>query len=304
VVFSILDGHEDDPPLSMLALRLMGAVHRLVLRGDAPELAAHYPSAGGRPDDPWPAFSSTLAGNAAELRILIEDPVQTNEPGRCAALLPGFLEVSERTGLPLRLLEVGASAGLNLRFDRYHYELPGRAWGPRDSPLTLRAELTGAAPLETGLAVASRAGCDARPIDPTSEEGRLTLASYLWADQPERLARLRAACTVAAETPVPVARASAAAWTNEALAAAAPGTATVVFHSIVMQYLPDDERAEFESAVRAAGERAVATAPVAWLRMEPADVQMAELRLTLWPGGRETLLASVGYHGDPVLWAG
>jgi hypothetical protein len=123
----------------VVALRLMGAVHRLVLRGDAPELAAHYPSAGGRPGDAWPVFVGVLRDHRDELRRLVKNPVQTNEPGRCVALLGGFLEVARVTGMPLRLLEVGASAGLNLRFDRYRYELGDERWGPEDSPLVIRS---------------------------------------------------------------------------------------------------------------------------------------------------------------------
>jgi hypothetical protein len=292
-VYGVLRGHEDDPGPSVVALRLMGAVHRLVLRGDAPELAAHYPSAGGRPGDAWPAFVSVLRSHRDELASHVENPVQTNEPGRCVALLGGFLEVARATGLPLRLLEVGASAGLNLRFDRYRYELWGEHWGPADSALVIRSRLVGAGrpPFGTPLEIASRAGCDPRPVDPRSQEGRLTLTSYVWPDQLERLERLRAALEVAREVDAPVERAGAADWIEARLAEPAPGAATVVFHSIVMQYLPDAERERFERAVR--------SHDVAWLRMEPAD-EAAELRLTL--AGEDRLLARGGYHGDFLEW--
>jgi hypothetical protein len=298
-VYGVLEGHEDDPGPSMLALRLMGAVHRLVLRGDAPALAAHYPSASGRPGDgAWPTFAELLRDRRDELRVLVEHPVQTNEPGRCAALLGGFLEVARRTGLPLRLLEVGASAGLNLRFDRYRYELGDERWGPADSQVAIRARLTGGRPpLDVSPPVASRAGCDPRPVDPHSEEGRLTLTSYVWADQMERLERLRTALALAAEDDVAVECAGAADWTEARLAEPAPGVATVVFHSIVLQYLPAAERERFERAMRAP------PGPLARLLMEPAG-DLAEVRLTLWPGGEERLLARAGYHGDVVEWLG
>jgi hypothetical protein len=294
-VFAILSGHEHDPGPSALALRLMGAVHRLVLRGDAPRLAAHYPSAGGRPHGPWPAFRDTLRDHSDELRRLVDHPVQTNETARCPGLLGGFLEVARGTGLPLRLLEVGASAGLNLRFDRYRYELGAERWGPPDSPVLIRARLEGRPPLDTALRIVARAGCDARPVDPRSSEGRLTLASYVWADQLERLERLRAALALAADVDAPVARAGAADWTAARLSEAGPGVVDVVFHSIVMQYLPNDERERFERALESA------RGPRAWLRVEPGD-ELTQVRLTLWPGGEERLLARAGYHGDPVEW--
>jgi hypothetical protein len=300
-VFGVLSGHEDDPEPSALALRLMGAVHRLVLRGDAPSLAAHYPSAGGQPRDPVPAFRTTLRDHAEELRALVDEPVQTNEPARCAALLGGFLEVARATRLPLRLLEVGASAGLNLHFDRYRYDLGGRMWGAPESPVLLRARLTGRPPLAERVSVASRQGCDARPVDPASEHGRLTLACYVWADQLERLARLRAACDLAARFPAAVEQASAPDWVEDRIAEPAPGVATVVFHSIVIQYLDDAEGERLAGAVRSAGERANRSAPVAWLRMEPAD-RLTDVHVTVWPGGEERHLARAGYHGDPVEW--
>lgn len=295
-MFAVLAGHQDDPGPSALALRLMGAVHRLVLSGRAPELAKHYPSAGGAAGDAWPAFLGVLHERRDELRGLVERPVQTNEPGRCAALLGGFLEIARANGLPLRLLEVGSSAGLNLRFDRYRYELGHERWGPAGSQVPIRARVTGMPPLDTPLEIASRAGCDTSPLDPRSDEDRLTLASYVWPDQVERHERLRAALTVAEDVEAPIDRAVAASWTEARLAEPAGDVTTVVFHSIVMQYLPDDERERFERALENA------SGPLAWLRMEPGDESLTEIRLTLWPGGEDRLLARAGYHGDPVDW--
>src|SRR5206468_409136 len=108
--------HASDPELSALALRLMAAVHRLVLEGKAPGLAPFYPSVGGTgpPGEAWPAFVSTLEAHPDEVIAGAARPCQTNEVGRSAALLLGFLEVARWKGLPFRLLELGASAGLNL----------------------------------------------------------------------------------------------------------------------------------------------------------------------------------------------
>src|SRR5689334_5006010 len=133
---ALLEGHEDDPLGSALPLRFLGAVHRLVLSGRAPQLAAFYPSAGGDRVDAgerWAAFLGTLEHRADAVRELTEHGVQTNEVGRAVALLGGFLLIGQETRLPLRLLEIGTSAGLNLRFDRYRYEWEDTVFGDPSS---------------------------------------------------------------------------------------------------------------------------------------------------------------------------
>jgi hypothetical protein len=293
-----LRGHEDDPQLSVLGLRLMGGVNRLVLAGREPWLADAY--ADGDATRAWEALRDVVSRNGAELRELVDLPVQTNEVGRCNALLFGFIAVATATGLPLRLLEVGASAGLNLRWDRYRYAAGNFSWGPADSPVRLEFELEGEAPsFPPTIEIPVRHGCDASPIDPTTEEGRLTLLAYIWPDQAERIARMLAALKVASELPVQVEREPAAAWTERMLSEPRPGQATVLYHSIVMQYLSDDERGVFSDNVQAAGERATKEAPLAWLRMEPGG-ERADVHLTTWPGGETRHIARVGYHGSPI----
>jgi hypothetical protein len=98
---------------------------------------------------------------------------------------------------------------------------------------------------------------------------------------------------------VAVEREAAGPWTERMLAEPSPGAATVLYHSIVSQYLGDDEASAFQRHIREAGARASRGAALAWLRMEPAG-DRAELRLTIWPGGEERLLARVGYHGTPL----
>lgn len=303
----VLDDHHIDPYGSALALRFLGAVHRIVLEGRAPQLAAVYPSAGGHPSagDPVAAFLATVAEHEDEVRRRLADGVQTNEVGRSAALIGGYAEVARRTGLPLRVLEVGASAGLNLRFDRYCYDTGRHVFGDPASPVRFESVWDEPLPDLSGpLQVADRRGCDRNPLDPTSEEDRLTLLSYVWPDQEDRQARLAAALEVAATLPVPIDHADAADWTAAQLAEVRPGLATVVSHSIVLQYLPPARRGDLRAAIADAGRRATATAPIAWLRMEPATDEAAEVRLTLWPGGTEELLGTAGYHGSPVRWLG
>src|SRR3954469_22308901 len=99
--WDVLRAHAGGDRQSMPVLRFMGAVHRLVLRGGAPDLARFYPSAGGSDTgDPWPAFRATVAEHADALRADTDRGVQTNEVGRSGALLGGFLLVAQATGLP------------------------------------------------------------------------------------------------------------------------------------------------------------------------------------------------------------
>lgn len=292
--WEVLREQRDESTFSALPLRLMGAVNRLVLAGEEAEAFAS-----------WGAFRDVLTRRRDELRELVDLPVQTNEVGRSAALLFGFLAVAARWGMPLRTLELGASAGLNSNWDHYRYKAEGFAWGPAGSPLRLEdwrlfRHIDGkGANYAEALEVASRQGCDSAPVDATTEEGCRTLLAYVWPDQRRRVERLTAALEVAAAHPVLVERAAAAAWAASRLAEPVGGVATVVFHSIFVFYLPEAERAELYATIAAAAERASADAPLAWLRLEGPGA-LAELRLTTWPGGEERLLGRAGYHGDPV----
>jgi hypothetical protein len=229
--------------------------------------------------------------------------VQTNEVGRTALLAPGFALVARRTGLPLRLLEVGSSAGLLLRWDHYRYCAGGAVLGDPHSPLSFEDVYLPPLPDLSGpVEVADRRGCDISPIDGTTDEGRLTLLSFVWPDQLARFERLRAALDLATIHPVDVDRADAGSWVGEQVRRLPEGRATVVFHSIVLQYLPKDSRRAMKAALHEAGAAASASAPLAWLRMEPAGGEHADLRLTSWPGGEEELLATSGFHGDTIRW--
>ncbi len=301
----VLRAHEGDSLGSALALRFLGAVHWLVLAGEAPDLARHYPSAGGKPGPSLVAdFRAMVADRSADIEARIDRPVQTNEVGRSAVLAPGYVEVARRSGLPLRILEVGASAGLNLRWDHFWYDTGESSFGDPASPVRFEGVWRGEAPRFDGteVEVAERAGCDASPIDVSTEEGRLQARSYVWPDQPDRHERLDAALSVAARVPATIDEGDLGTWAEARLAEPAPGLATVVAHSIVWQYVAPPSRDRLRFALRRAGVAATPEAPVAWLRMEPAGA-VADLRLTLWPGGEEHVLATSEYQGPPVYWA-
>jgi hypothetical protein len=300
----VLERQEDTASYMALALRFLGAMHRLVLEGKAPELAPYYPSAGGArpPEEAWPPFRATVEQNAAALGQLVIHPVQTNEVARSCGLLGGFLLIARETGLPLRLLELGASAGLNLRWDHYWYQAGRSAWGDPQSPIRFEnAFAEGEPPFDCAPEIIERAGCDPNPLDPNQPETELTLASFVWPDQLARFHRLRAALAIARSVPARLDRGGAVEWLEPQLSAGAPGAATVVFHSIVMDYLPVEERNRVGELLHEAGGRAVAASPLAWLRMERGGEQ-TQVRLTLWPGGEERLLATAAFHGPPVRW--
>ncbi len=305
-VWEVLAGDDSNPDSRLpgaQALRLMGAVHRLVLEGQAPELAAFYPSAGGAVGvGVVAAFSELVARRKDDLTQRVAHPVQTNEPGRSAALMGGFLEVARRTRLPLRLLEVGASAGLNLRWDRFFYAAPGGSWGDPGSPVRFDpAFAAGTPPLHVQAQIAERCGCDPDPLDAADPDDRLTLLSYVWPDQGQRVAQLRGAFEVAAALPVAVERAAAVDWLQQVLAQPDAGVATVVFHSVVLPYLGEQGIADLKRTICEAGARATHAAPLAWISME-AGSEQTDVRLTAWPAGESRVLARATFHGPPVRW--
>lgn len=297
----VLEPHAAEPDHS-LPLRFLASVHRLVLEQRLPELAQYYPSAGGAADAAaaWPVFIEHVERHAKELSTRLPKTVQTNEVARCCALLPGFLAIASSTGMPLRLLEIGCSAGLNLRWDRFSYATPAGMWGDPDSPVRFGNVFAGGAPrVNVNVSVSERRGCDLNPIDPSTEEGRLTLLSFMWPDQAARFRQLSAAIDVAGRVPVELTRSDALPWLESHLAGPRDGVATIVFHSVVRPYLGKESCDRMDEILEDAGARATREAPLAWLAMEPAEKEAA-VDLTLWPGGEPQRIAEAGFHGRSV----
>jgi len=297
----LLGGWPADPIADAAALRAIGGAHRLALKGVEP-CAGVFARL-----DRDPAVLDEVARATArwpETAQWLRNPPQTNEVMRSAIFLGSFLKVARTLGLPLRMREVGSSAGLNLLWDRYRYRLGETAWGPEDSPVRLEPRWEGRSPKPAPIAVASRRGVDQLPVDLADPEQRFRLLSYVWADQAERLERVRAAMQLALQDPPPVDHGDAAEWVEAELAELPEGQTTVVYHSYVWSYLPSATQARIRTALAEAGARAHAGAGLAHLAFESVDgTEKSALTLRLWPGGGERqVLADAHPHGRWVRW--
>jgi hypothetical protein len=294
----LLGGDGDDPATSNVWLRLLGAVHRLVLDDPTTPLAACMPTAGGRSDPRGAvaALADFAATHEAALAREMQHPVQTNEVGRSVALSAAMRWV----GGELHLRELGASAGLNLWLDRYRVVAGERAWGPPDSPVVLDGFFASGSPPDAPLDICTRRGCDRQPVDLTDPRARRLLRSFVWPDHVERLARLDAAISVAG--PVDLDAEDAVAWTRAQLEMLGPGR-TVLYHSVVLPYLGDEAVADLTTVMHAAGERATGERALAWVALEwTPDVQSAELTASRWPERDAHRLAVLSPHGDKIRW--
>jgi len=281
-------------------LRLFAAVHYLVLTGDAPDALS------GRFAD----FAAALAEHEAALRARIETHgVQTNEVQRCTMLLPTLLAAAAETGLPLELVELGPSAGLNLLVDRYRYRYANGAFGPADALLELTVDERGgrvpAALFERELVVRRRRGIDLVPIDATTPEGYLLLRSFVWPGLDERVARLDAAVETLRRMPErPELIAGDYTEALPALLADRPADAlTVVFETFSTIYLPAATAQQLAEVLEAAGADG---RPLAWVSVRRWDLGAGtdapfELELGVWPGAAR-VVARVDPHGNTLDW--
>jgi hypothetical protein len=220
---------------------------------------------------------------------------QTNEVGRCALLLPVLAELPQ----PLALLEVGASAGLNLFLDRYSYQYSDVRLGTGE-PL-LECTLTGREAPTRRPEVVWRAGLDLHPRDITDPADRRWLESLIWPEHDHRRERLTAAARVAAADP-PLLLAGDLVDDLPALAAQAPERATlVVFHTSVLYQVPDQPRKTFVDLVRNLPGHGVAVEKPDILRYDDLpDPPDETLHNVLALDGRP--LAWCRPHGQGMVW--
>ena len=278
-------------------LRLAGALHALKRSGH-PALTSVYPPHQVDDETLWSTVTATLEAEEEFLLERLSNPPQTNEVRRASALIPTLHLLDRRYGLPIRLIEIGTSAGLNLRADQFRQETGSASYGPKDAPVRLAPGWQGPTPAPSTPQIAERIGIDLRPLDPARDADRLL--SYIWPDQPDRLAWTEAAIGLATLHPAQLIAADAVDWLHGLTLEA--GRLTLLFHTIAWQYLPGDARAEGERLIGATGALATDAAPLARFSMEAAGPSAA-LTLQLWPGKVMLDLGRADYHGRWIEWA-
>jgi hypothetical protein len=282
-----------------LPLRIAGGLNALARRGDA-GLAAIY---AGRIDDPEVVRAALIAQDA-ELAGWLESPPQTNETGRSAAIMAGLLVLAAEHGLPFELIELGASAGLNLNLDRFSYRLGDTEAGDPESRLRLVPDWEGTSPPSARVRVVSRRAVDQAPVDVRNPAQRDRLRAYVWPDQAERVERLEAALAIAAIHPPLLSPGDAADFVEAELAVEQiEGVMRAVYHTVFWTYLPPATQARIVTALADAGSRATAQRPLAWLRYELNGMGgVAELHLDVWPGGVARTIAIGHPHVTSLKW--
>ena len=276
------------PPAQARPLLLLGAVHFLLLSGVQHPLAAHYDTVaatlGSPPQTPTTdvtaAFISFCHDFGPQLTQLIATRrTQTNEVGRCTALLPGLCHIAshDAEGGPLSLLDLGTSAGLNLLFDDYAYayrEQEGdsvRTAGAPGAGVALECTVRSGLGLLPDLRLpfmAERVGLDLSPVDPRSDDEARWLLACQWPDNPVRFGNLRAALdnVRAAPDPPRLVQGDMVHDLDRVVASMGGEGSLVVFHSWVAAYLGDEEQRDLVEAVREVGR----TRPVHYLYAESA----------------------------------
>ena len=288
------------PGGASLPLRIAGGLHALVLTGQSPALARVYPPQNPGDIDPTDAVLTALHEHADFMLVWIKSPPQTNEVRRSAALIAAAHWLAARHPLPMVISELGASAGLNLMWDRYALHTDQHRLGPNPAALTLTPDWTGPLPPAAHLRVTDRRGVDLNPLDAHNPDHALRLLAYLWPDQPHRADLTRAAIAAQAAT---VDRGDAIDWLENRLAQPHPGHLHLIYHTVAWQYFPAPAQARGTALIETVGARATPDAPLAWLGMEnDGDVAGAALTLRLWPGDLHVSLGRADFHGRWITW--
>lgn len=265
-------------------LILFAAVHHLLLTGATHPLSAYYATLVGeaaRTIDP--DLYTAFAGFVDEHRDAIEELVrsrttQTNEARRTVVTLPALGLVQHESGVPLALIDVGASAGLTLLPDRYRYQVGGVDAGDPDSPVIIECDLAGdlRPPIPDRVEVGWRRGLDLNPLDVRDAETRAWLRALIWPEHPDRLALLDAALRVARDEPPIVEQGDLVDDLPRVLAAAPHDASLVVTSTWTLAYLEPDRRRAFVATL---ADQAQAAQRTIWLVAGEGEAVLASLEV-------------------------
>lgn len=307
-VADLLHDWPGSPRADAVAVRLTGALHHAALCDPEGPLAEVYPERCPEwdMDRVWPRARAYLARERATVADFIALAPQTNEVRRTIVLLRAFLEVMGGHPLPFDMLELGASAGLNMHWDAFAYRTG--TWSYGEGPVIVDTDWQGPPPpLHVPTRVRNRRACDLSPLDIRDLAQRRRLRAYIWADQHERFVRFDDAADLAARSSARVDQADAADWLRAQLATREPGVGTIVYHSVFLQYPPPHTRDAIEARILEAGAKASTQSPLAWVRYEPetllgvsSDSVRFVLDVTQWPGGERRVLAHTDGHAQCV----
>jgi hypothetical protein len=304
------------PPSGHLPPALLAAVHDLVLSGADQTLADLY--TGRAEGDPGPPFLDFCRSHWTEVdHLLSTRHIQTNDCGRSALIAPGLTWLAPLFGGRFSLVDVGASAGLNLQCDNYRIDYGSfGATGPADSPVVINCRVAGGDPpiAERLPTIVTRVGIDRSPIDLTDADDVRWLLACVWPDS-GRLERTAASIELAQQNPPRVIAADANAALPDVLAGLPTGTAAVIVTTWAFAYFSIEERQEFIALLDAASHQR----EIAWLSAEGTGTvePVAEaaavhrdlsgsdvLGAVLFKNGshRGELLGFVGAHGAWIDW--
>ncbi|HEU5101989.1 MAG TPA: DUF2332 domain-containing protein [Roseiflexaceae bacterium] len=287
----------------------LAAAHALLLSDSAHPLAAFYPDiARDSPPaqgDPFPQFRAFCLQHADLIeQLLATRRVQTNEVRRCACLLPAFAIAARRLGdRPLSLVEIGASAGLNLLWDHYHvdYGAAGQCGDP-NTLVRLACELRGdcTPPLPTHMPeIATRVGLDLNPIDLRDSDAALWLRALIWPEQLDRAALLAQAIEAARDHPPPLLAGDAIELLPGVLANVPAESGLCIYHSFTLNQFPAEARKRLADLLAEhAAKRDIALIALEWREPHAA----LDLSLFLKGARADQRLAHCDAHGSWMEW--
>jgi len=292
------------PKGDALALRLAGGIHAIVRRGSQSELAQYYADTKrvGEPDF-VKALLALIREKDDELITWLDNAPQTNEVARSSAIFAGLSAISQKFQMPLSLLELGASGGLNLQCASFGYEFSGQIFGDTSSDLQLKPEWQGMLFPNVDVHIQGRRGCDLNPLSVNDEEDCEKLIAYLWPDQPARIKRVETAIEIAKKSPPVLDKTDAADWVESIFKTSqSNGAVRVLYHTIAQNYFPQSVIDRIKNAVEVAGQAATIDTPIAWLSFEFEGDGNPKLRLRTWPDNEDTILATADPHVYGIEW--